>query len=146
MITTAHQDILASWLCKVIGYVPSPNIRCIGQVDGEGNIVGVVGFDGYNGASVMMHVAGKGNWCTRSMLYATFHYAFERLRCKMVIGLVPSGNLSAINFNLRIGFKLINDLQDAHPDGSLLLMTMRREECRWLEARYGKEIRSTTST
>lgn len=143
MIVTSNQDILASWLCKYIGYTPTPNIKCIGQVDAGGDLIGVVGFDGYNGASVMMHVAGRGNWCTRSMLYATFHYPFVALRCKMVIGLVPSGNHAAIHFNKRVGFTVMNEIEGAHPDGSLLLMTMRLEDCRWLEARYGKEVRST---
>jgi hypothetical protein len=142
VIVTANQDILASWLCKHIGYVPTPNIKCIGQVDHNGNLIGVVGFDGYNGASVSMHVAGHGNWCTRSMLYATFHYPFVALRCRMVIGLVPSGNHAAIRFNERIGFSHRLALEGAHPDGALLLMTMRREDCRFLEARYGKEVRS----
>jgi len=145
VITTANQDVLATWLCSRIGLVPSQNIKCIGNVV-DGQIIGVVGFDGYNGASVMMHVAGEGNWCTRSMLFATFDYPFKRLHCRVVIGLVPSGNKEAIKFNERIGFKLENELHGAHPDGSLLLMTMRPEECRWMEARYGKEVRSPART
>ncbi len=145
MITTAHQDLLASWLCSRIGYIPSQAIKCIGNMI-DGKIVGVVGFDGYNGASVMMHVAGDGNWCTRSLLFAAFDYPFKRLRCKMVIGLVPSGNREALRFNERLGFKVENELHDAHPDGSLVLMTMRRDECRWTEERYGKEVRTTAGS
>jgi RimJ/RimL family protein N-acetyltransferase len=145
VITTAHQDILASWLCQKIGLVPSPAIRCIGQIH-DGQIVGVVGFDGYNTASVMMHVAGDGAWCSRSLLFAAFDYPFNRLHCNIVIGLVPSGNKAAVKFNERVGFKLENELKGAHPDGSLLLMTMRREDCRFLEARYGKEVQSPAST
>lgn len=143
MITTTNQDILASWLCKRIGYLPSQGIKCIGNMI-DGRIAGVVGYDGYNGASVQMHSAGEGNWCTRSMLFAVFHYPFIALKCNMVIGLVPSGNKAALHFNERIGFKLENELHGAHPDGSLFLMTMRRNECRFLEARYGQEVRSTT--
>jgi RimJ/RimL family protein N-acetyltransferase len=141
VITTAHQDILASWLCKRIGYIPSQNVKCIGNIV-DGKLAGVVGFDGFNGASVMMHVAGSGNWCTRSMLFATFDYPFRALRCNMVIGLVPSGNKDALRFNQRLGFKIENELHGAHPDGSLFLMSMRREECRYTEARYGKEVRT----
>jgi len=152
VIVTTNQDILASWLCKKIGLTPTPHIKCIGQINEHGDIVGVVGFDCYNGASVMMHVAGEGNWCSRSLLFATFDYPFRVLRCRMVIGLVPSGNTAAIRFNERIGFEHVNNLVDAHPDGSLLLMTMRPEQCRWLNARYGREvfhgqkIRTTAST
>ena len=144
MIVTAHQDILASWLCHRIGHMPTQAIRCIGEVR-DGQIIGVVGFDGYNGASVQMHVAGSPGWVTRSILFAAFDYPFNRLKCKMVLGLVPSGNKEAIRFNERLGFQLENELHDAHPDGALLLMTMRREECRFLEKRYGKEVRTAAS-
>jgi hypothetical protein len=141
VIVTAHQDILASWLCKRIGIVPSQNIKCIGNMIDD-KIVGVVGFDGYNGASVQMHVAGSGNWCTRSMLFATFDYPFRVLKCNVVLGLVPSGNADAINFNLRIGFKIIDEIEGAHPDGSLILIAMRREECRFTHERFGREVRT----
>ena len=132
MIVTAHQDVLASWLCHRIGYMPSQNIRCIGNVR-DGQIVGVIGYDGYNGASVQMHVAGTPGWVNRSILFAAFDYPFKRLHCEMVIGLVPSGNKEAIRFNERLGFQLENELHGAHPDGSLLLMTMRRNDCRWID-------------
>lgn len=146
MITTRNQDILASWLCKKIGYTPTPHIKCIGQINEHGDITGVVGFDGYNGTCVAMHVAGEGNWCTRSLLFATFDYPFRALRCKVVLAFVPSGNIDALNFNKRIGFHLLTVIEGAHPDGALYILTMRPEQCRWLGARYGKEVRSATST
>jgi len=144
VIHTANQDVLASWLCKKIDYIPTPAIKCIGNIV-NGQIVGVIGYDGFNRASVHMHVAGEPGWVTKSMLFAAFDYPFRVLKCNMVIGLVPSGNTDAIRFNTRLGFKVENELIGAHPDGALLLMTMRREDCRWLEARYGKEVRSTTA-
>jgi RimJ/RimL family protein N-acetyltransferase len=140
VIVTTNQDILASWLCHRIGYMPSQSIRCIGNVI-DGQIVGVIGYDGYNGASVMMHVAGEPGWVSKAMLFAAFDYPFKRLKCKMVIGLVPSGNKEAIRFNERLGFKLENELFDAHPDGSLMLMTMRADECRWLDARLSRDLK-----
>ena len=139
MIVTSNQDVLATWLCKKIGYTPTPHIKCIGQID-ETRIVGCVGFDNYNGASCMMHVAGEGNWCTRSLLWAAFDYPFNVMRCKVVFGLVPSGNQVAIHFNKRLGFKVLDIIHDAHPDGALVLMAMRSDECRYLGERYGQKI------
>jgi hypothetical protein len=100
--------------------------------DGK-HLLGVVGYDNYNGASVQMHVAGEPGWVDRTILFATFDYPFRVMKCNMVLGFVPSGNKDAIQFNTRLGFKIENELQGAHPDGSLLIMVMRREECRWLE-------------
>jgi hypothetical protein len=139
MIVTSNQDLLATWLCHKIKLTPTANIRCIGQID-KTRIVGVIGFDGYNGASCMMHVAGEGNWCTRSLLWAAFDYPFNVMKCNVVFGLIPSSNMVSVQFTKRVGFKVLDEILDAHPDGSLLLMAMRPEECRWLDKRYARDI------
>ncbi len=141
-----RQDELRDWLCERIGLVPTEHLRLIGSVNGD-RILGVVGFDGYNGASVQMHVAGEPGWLTRDLIWATFDYAFNVCGANIVIGMVPSGNTDAIRFNTRLGFKTELVLDGAHPDGSLWLMTMRRRECRFLNReRNGQEILTTTST
>jgi hypothetical protein len=107
----------------------------------------VVGYDNFNGSSVMMHSAGEGHWLTPDMLWAAFDYPFNVCQANMVIGLVPSGNTAALRFNKHIGFKTELILEGAHPDGSLVLMTMRRGECRYLtrRKRHGQEVQSTES-
>jgi hypothetical protein len=107
-----------------------------------------VGFDQFNGASIMMHSAGEGNWLTRDLLWAAFDYPFNICQANMVIGLVPSGNAQAIRFNTHIGFKTELKLDGAHPDGALVMMIMRRQECRFLtprRTRHGQEIQSTAA-
>lgn len=146
MIRTEGQHEMVNWLCERIGLVPSANIRCIGR-SSHGELVGVVGYDGYNGASVMLHVASEGNWLTKDLLYAVFDYPFNVCKVNMVIGLVPSGNAQALRFNTHIGFKTKQWLHGAHPDGALVLMTMAREECRYLKQRirHGQEEQTSTS-
>lgn len=141
MIVTNNQDILGSWLCERIGLKPTMDLRCIGRLSADGrSIIGVVGFDGWNGASVQMHVAGEGNWCSRSLLLAAFDYPFRVGKVDMVLGMVPSGNKAALRFNLHIGFKVEHEIVGAHPDGSLIIVSMTRAECRWLKGqRHGQE-------
>lgn len=79
-----------------------------------------------------MHVAGEPGWLTRDLIRCTFDYAFEVCKVNMIIGLVPSGNKDAIRFNTHLGFSTVTKLVGAHPDGSLILMTMTRGECRYL--------------
>lgn len=122
---------MRDWLCERIGLIPTRNIQCIGSVRG-GIILGVVGFDGYNGASIQMHVAGSPGWLDRSLIWACFDYAFNVCKANVVIGMVPLGNAEAIRFNTHLGFKTRLELEGAHPDGALVLMTMTREECRYL--------------
>jgi RimJ/RimL family protein N-acetyltransferase len=136
VITTMHQPILARWLCERIGLTPTPHLRCIGSVRADGtDIMGVVGFDGYNGASVQMHVAGTPHWISPAVLHAAFDYPFNHLGCNVVFGSVPSGNAEALRFNTKLGFTILAEVPGAHPDGSLILMALRREDCKWLAPR-----------
>ena len=131
-IVWSNQDVLATWLCKRIGLVPTANLKCLGRVDKDGQIMGVIGYDGYNRASVQMHSAGVGNWVSREFIYAAFDYPFRVMGCEVVLGLIPSGNVQAIRFNRHVGFTEVTRIEGAHPDGALILMQMRRDECRWL--------------
>lgn len=104
----------------------------IARVEDEKLLGGVILRD-WNGASILMHVAGfDPHWLTRDFLWICFHYPFVQLGCKKVLALVSSGNLHAIDFDKRIGFKEECRIKDADPGGDLVVLSMRREECRWL--------------
>lgn len=137
MIQSAHQDLLARWLCERIGYMPTPWLKCIANVTIEGKILGVVGFDNWNGASCQMHVAGEGRWLTRDMVRACFDYAFNVAGLRVVIGLVPSTNAKALRFDKHVGFTEVGRIADAVPGGDLVIMQLRREHCRYLENEHG---------
>lgn len=136
-----YQGTMKDWLCDRIGLTPSSDLVCIGNMLG-GKLRAVVGYEGYNGASSVIHVAGEGNWCTKDYLRVVFDYPFRTCEVNMLIGLVPSGNVEAIRFNTHIGFRTDAVLKGAHPDGALLIMTLKRDECRFLNpirSRHGKE-------
>jgi hypothetical protein len=136
VITTRHQEFLAHWLCERIGYVPSSNLKCLGSVDSTDTVLrGVVGYDGFNGASVVMHMAGEPGWIDKAMLHAAFDYPFNEMDCNQVLAFVPSGNEAALKINARLGFELVVKLSGAHPDGALFVMRMTRDNCKWLAPR-----------
>ena len=136
MITTKHQEFLVHWLCERIGYVPTPHMRCLGSVDSTDTILrGVVGYDGYNGASVVMHMAGAPGWMDKAILHAAFDYPFNEMGCNQALAFVPSGNDAALKINRRLGFEVLLELPDAHPDGALFVMRMTRDNCKWLAPR-----------
>jgi hypothetical protein len=127
---------LAEWLCERIGYLPSPSLKCLGSVDSTDTILrGVVGYDGLNGASVIMHMAGDPGWIDKAILHAAFDYPFNEMGVNQVLGLVPSGNTAALKINRKLGFEVVVELPGAHPDGALILMRMTREQCKWLSPR-----------
>lgn len=145
MVVTTHQDVLARWLCERIGYMPTPHIRCVGNVDKDGKILGVVGFDGWNGASCQMHAAGEGNWVNKALIRATFDYVFKVAGLNVVLGIVPSGNDRALRFNKHVGFVEVARISGGHPDGELVIMELRRENCRFLRKENGQEIFSAAA-
>lgn len=139
MIQTAHQDLLARWLCEKIGYMPTPWLRCIGNVTPEGKILGVVGFDAWNGASCEMHVAGEGNWLSRDLIKATFDYVFNVAHLNVVLGRVPASNKKALRFDKHVGFTEAVRIKGGAPDGDLVILELRRENCRYLENPNGQQ-------
>jgi RimJ/RimL family protein N-acetyltransferase len=126
--------LFASWLCKRIDYTPTRHFRTIARVEGS-RILGVAGYDNWNQASCAMHICGEGNWLTRDFLFAAFDYPFNVCSMNCVFGLVPSGNEKALKFDRHLGFSDVVELERAHEDGSLFLLRMFREDCRWLEVK-----------
>lgn len=139
MIVSQPRDILQSWLCKRIGYVPTPNMTCMGQVT-DATLRAVVGYDHFTGKSCQIHIAGTGkNWMTPDLLFAAFDYPFRQLDLNALLGIVDSANQDAINLNLKLGFRIVHTVQGGHPDGDLVIFEMQRTECRWLKLRSRKK-------
>lgn len=132
-----HQDqIVGPWVSAMTGGAYSEGTT-IGLVE-HGQLIAGVLYDGYNGASIQMHVGAIGKrWMTKEYLWMCFHYPFEQLKVKKIIGLVGSGNEKAIAFDEHLGFQLEHSIEDAHRDGALLVYTMTREQCRFLRIKNG---------
>lgn len=128
----APTPLLFDWLQRRTGIERTPGFRAIGRVV-DGELVGVVGFNGQNGASCQMHMAGEGkHWISRKFIREAFRYAFEVCGYNVVFGMVPSGNVAAYDIDIRLGFEEVATIVGAHPDGALHFLVMRREDCRWL--------------
>jgi len=97
-------------------------------------IRGAAWLEGYNGASVSIHVAGaEKGWATREYLRAVFHYVFNVLKCKKLLGTVLESNLAARRFDEGLGFKMEAFIKDVALDGGLIIYSMTPETCKYLE-------------
>ena len=133
MIVMREPDRVGRWVCERTGGVWSPVDAWAIGLERDGQLVAGVVVDGWNGASLCMHVAGEGKqWLNRGFLRFCFQYVFERMGARVVIGLVPETNYAARRFDEHLGFRLHTAIPDACPGGALLVYVMRREECRWL--------------
>lgn len=131
-IVTDRQSELGHWLCSRTGGEYTGGGSYVG-LEKDGSLVAVVGYEDYNGASVRMHVAGEGRrWMTRDYLWFCFYYPFEQMKVRKILGLVHSANADAIRLDKHLGFVHEATIADAVPDGDLLILTMTKEQCRFL--------------
>lgn len=106
---------------------------CIARCDGPVLLGGVV-YQNFTGESIAMHVASLvPTWLNRDLLWVSFDYPFNQLGVKRVFGQVPETNITALEFDLRIGFKVLTKIDGVFRDGGVFVIVLEREDCRWLD-------------
>jgi RimJ/RimL family protein N-acetyltransferase len=132
-VVTDNQEHLRGWITGVLGMQFSPYATFIGQeIDGE--VKAVVAFDNILDKSCEMHTAAiVPNWISKDLLWACFDYPFNILKVKVILATVASSNTEALKLDRHLGFVDKAYIEDAHIDGDLVILAMRRENCRWLD-------------
>lgn len=139
MIITGQDKRVGTWVCSRAGGTYTNGVT-IG-LERNGELVAGVVVDNWNGASAQMHVAIDKK-LNRESLFACFDYVFRHLNLNVVIGMVASSNEKALRFDKNLGFKEITRIPKGHPKGDLVILTMSKEDCRYLEARHGWKFQS----
>lgn len=107
--------------------------RCIAVTRG-GKLLGGVMLDGFLHKSIQMHVAAfEPDWMNRAFLWVIFDYCFNQLGVKVIFGPVAEDNVKALAFDAKIGFTEHTRLKDACVGGDLIILSMYRHQCRWLD-------------
>jgi len=108
--------------------------KVISRTSNEGELLGGVIYESLISNCVFMHQAGfSKTWLSPDMLWLVFHYPFCQLKVDKVCGTVPFSKQELVDFNCRLGFQVEARIKDAYKDGDLVIMTMRKEDCRWLK-------------
>lgn len=132
-VVTDNQEHLRGWITGVLGMQFSPYATFIGQ-EIDGKVKAVVAFDNIQDKSCMMHTAAiVPNWISKDLLWACFDYPFNILKVKVILATVASTNEEALKLDRHLGFVDKAYIEDAHIDGDLVILAMRREDCRWLD-------------
>lgn len=114
---------LASWMGEP---------KSIAAVE-ENRILGVVAYDAFTPYDCAMHIVIEDKRCvTRATLKAAFSYPFEQLRLKRVTGQVAASNVTALTFDLRLGFVKEGRKRFGMGDEDELILGMYPEICPWL--------------
>lgn len=121
-------------IAAAAGCIFNPAVDRVISVTSEGKLLGGNVYAGYTGASIHLHMAGFApSWASRDFLWAAFDYPFNQLGCKKVFGQVPETNTRALEIDLKLGFKIEARIEDVFPDGACLVLSLAREDCRWLK-------------
>ena len=136
-IVTENQSYFREWLSEVGKYDYSQNTACIGQ-EKDGKLIVVVGYNNFLPNSCQMHIASTDVlWPTKDFLFAVFDYPFNKLKVKVIIAPICKDNVKSLNLCRKLGFEQVADIPYGHPDGDLIIVTMKRNQCKWLQQGEG---------
>ena len=139
----ASKDRVGAWVAKKLFARFNPD-EAIG-LERSGQMVAGVVYESWNGASFIVHIVVDG-LMTPAYLGAIFHYPFVHCGASKIIAPIAPSNEESIKLVTKMGFTREATLSDAHPDGDLLLYTMKPEACRYIGERYGKKLAIRTAS
>ena len=133
-VTTENQQYMGDWLVRMMNYPLPTETVCIGQ-EIDGVLAAVVGYCSFMPKACQMHIAAvdEVNWMSRDLLWAAFDYPFNKLGVSVILITISSNNEDSLKFSRHLGFVDKAYIEDAHIDGDLVILAMRRENCRWLD-------------
>lgn len=144
MIVSTPREALWAWINAKLGIPWSEDFRAIGAIRND-CLCAVVAYNGFTGRTCFMHSAiDDPTVINRTFVKAIFEFPFNQCNLTHVLAMVESSNTRAMEVDLRLGFKEINRLEYAGLGGSdLVLLSMPRDECKWIGALDGKEKRTS---
>lgn len=126
-------DLIGPWVASKAGFEYTPgSATAIGRMKGGKLVAGVL-YQDHNGPNVFAHIAIERGGLNRRFLSIIFDYPFNQLGARRITGVVPASNEAARKLDEHLGFEPEAILQDAHPDGDLLIYKMTADKCRWLK-------------
>ena len=137
-ILVRQEPLFGPWMMGILGgHWFAGRGSIIGLWDDEKGPIAACLFEGSNEASIMLHIATDGTkkWMNREYLWFVFYYPFIQLGINKIIAPIESTNRQCSTFVEHIGFALEATLKGCAPDGDLLIYTMSKDQCKWLNLR-----------
>ena len=150
-VVTGQNSVFGPWMAERLqGHLIIGSGHTIGLYDSVlDRPIASVYYEGCNGASILLHCVGEGkSWLNREFLWYVFHYAFEEVGVNKILSPVESDNTDSRRFIEHIGFSPEATLKDASPKGDLIIYSMSRADCKWLnlKGQYRGKAKGSKST
>ena len=124
------------WLGDKTGGVGTDMVVCIG-LERNGELIAVTGYNLFNGRSCHVHFCiEKGAYPTRQYVWFVHYYAFIQAGLEVMIAFMAASNERILKLARHLGYVEKYRLEDAHPDGDMVLCTLSAKNCKFL---LGKE-------
>lgn len=112
--------------------------RVLAVTDEAQRIVALATFDCFVGRTCYMHLEGfdgsDARWLTGPFIRAVFKYLFIDVGVIQVFGPVDSRDERLLRMARYLDFEELHRVKDGWEDGvDLVMMSLRKENCRWLE-------------
>lgn len=112
----------------------SDDFQALGRVGAAGELIGVVGYNGFCGLTCQIHAAGAGHWLSREFIFKAFDYPFRQCGMEHIFAPVAAKNMRSLRLVRHLGFTDFASIADGYERGTALnWMRMTRRECRWIE-------------
>ena len=131
-VFTDDQERIGRWFSEANGNEYHVSDMMYIAAESNGKITCATGYNCYNGVSINIHFALKG-WFNKEFIWYAFHFPFNELGLHKLIGPTPSTNVKSLRVSKHFGFIHEATIKDAAPGGDLFLMTMTKEQCRYLK-------------
>lgn len=126
-------DRCRDWLGDSIGSVGYDMIQAIG-LERDGSLVTVTGYNNFTDKACHVHFSmDKGAYAPREYVWFVHHYPFIQARVDVLIAMVSKANHKLIRLVEHLGYSMQCFISGA----DLLVYSMHKNNCRFLELRHG---------
>lgn len=129
IVDQSVREDLGPLLGEHVGIRPSADFKAIAQIDADGAIVAVAGYNGFFCDTCFLHTwIPQPKKFGRDFVCTLFKYPFIMCQRIALLSVVEPNHPKALGLNLHAGFKVIDTFQNG-----ATLLRMNREDCRWID-------------
>ena len=132
MLVTNIDMVLPMVADRVQAMFPTRDVTGIGW-EHDGTIVAGVVYDHFTGASIMATMAVDNAHTVKEFLWAIFDYPFNQLGVGKILVNVEEANPDSLRMLRKMGFIKEAYIEGVFPSGAMIIMSLVRENCVWLE-------------
>jgi RimJ/RimL family protein N-acetyltransferase len=142
-------EFVKDWVAVMcgVGVIRDAEAKGLGCLNVDGLLVAGVVYSRFAGNTAFIDAAAAPNaHIPRVVLAAFVDYPFNQLGLQALFSHIREGNHRAVRIVTKIGFQFQSKIPQGYPDGDMLLYTLVRKDCRYLELTHVFRQLSTSNT